>query len=87
MNSICSYISIEEITKIINPYSLRHTFVIIFYEDKTTLHNKSDKYNSMEQSFGVGGRQGKQWKIFFRPARDSLDIPFSVLIMLKGASK
>lgn len=29
-------------------------FVIIFYEDKITLHNKSDKDNSIEHLFGIG---------------------------------
>lgn len=52
MNRICSYISIDKITRIINPYSLRHVFVIIFHEDKTTLHEKSHKGKSLEYAFG-----------------------------------
>lgn len=47
MNSICSYISIDKIQRIFNPYFLWYMFATIFYNDK------SDKDNSVEHSFSM----------------------------------
>lgn len=86
--SICSYISIDKITRIIIPYSLWHKFVVIFYEDKTTLHDKSDKDDSVEHPFGVG-RSGEGWAIgkSSDQQRFSWHLWFSFLRILEDASK
>lgn len=83
MNSICSYISIDEIKRIINPYFLRHMFVIIFYNDK------SDKDNSIEHSFSMerSGKGWAIWNIFLSNQRFSWHLWFSFLRMLEDASK